>query len=106
MQVSATDADIGLNGRIRYVLSDKDTDDGTFVIDPTSGVVRTNKGLDRESVAQYELQAIAVDRGSPALSSEVRWRPKVRLMFPYLRENLLFFNISRWFSYRYQLQFV
>ncbi|GLV44458.1 starry night [Carabus blaptoides fortunei] len=71
VQVSATDADIGLNGRIRYVLSDKDSDDGTFVIDPTSGVVRTNKGLDRESVAQYELQAIAVDRGSPALSSEV-----------------------------------
>lgn len=72
LQVSATDADIGLNGRIRYVLSEKDSDDGTFVIDPTSGVIRTNKGLDRESVASYELKAVAVDRGSPSLSTEVR----------------------------------
>lgn len=71
IQVSATDSDMGLNGRIRYTLSDKDSDDGTFVIDPTSGVIRTNKGLDRESVASYELQAIAVDRGSPSLTSEV-----------------------------------
>lgn len=71
VQVSATDADMGLNGRIKYMLSEKDSDDGTFVIDPTSGVIRTNKGLDRESVATYELQAIAVDRGSPSLTSEV-----------------------------------
>ncbi|KAK5644385.1 hypothetical protein RI129_005685 [Pyrocoelia pectoralis] len=71
VQVSATDADIGLNGRIRYTLSVKDTEDGSFVIDPTSGVIRTNKGLDRESVALYELEAYAIDRGSPSLSSSV-----------------------------------
>lgn len=71
VQVSATDADIGLNGRIRYTLSEKDLEDGSFVIDPTSGVIRTNKGLDRESVASYELEAFAIDRGSPALSSSV-----------------------------------
>lgn len=71
VQVSATDADIGLNGRIRYTLSEKDIEDGSFVIDPTSGVIRTNKGLDRESVAFYELEAFAIDRGSPALSSSV-----------------------------------
>lgn len=71
VQVSATDPDVGLNSRIRYVLSERDAEDGTFVIDPTSGVIRTNKGLDRESVAVYELKAIAVDRGSPSLSSEV-----------------------------------
>lgn len=38
VQVSAIDADIGLNGRIRYTLSEKDVEDGSFVIDPTSGV--------------------------------------------------------------------
>lgn len=71
VQVSATDADVGLNGRIRYSLSEKDMEDGSFVIDPTSGVIRTNKGLDRESVAVYELEAYAIDRGSPTLSSSV-----------------------------------
>ncbi|XP_065166570.1 LOW QUALITY PROTEIN: protocadherin-like wing polarity protein stan [Atheta coriaria] len=71
VQVSATDADIGLNGRIRYILSEKDMEDGSFVIDPTSGVIRTHKGLDRESVAVYNLEASAIDRGSPALSTTV-----------------------------------
>ncbi|XP_044754021.1 protocadherin-like wing polarity protein stan isoform X2 [Coccinella septempunctata] len=71
VQVSATDADIGLNGKIRYTLSEKDQEEGSFVIDPTSGVIRTNKGLDRESVAVYELEAYAIDRGSPTLSSSV-----------------------------------
>lgn len=71
VQVSATDADVGLNGRIHYSLSEKDQEDGSFVIDPTSGVIRTNKGLDRESVAYYELEAYAIDRGSPTLSSSV-----------------------------------
>ncbi|XP_055850573.1 protocadherin-like wing polarity protein stan isoform X3 [Episyrphus balteatus] len=71
VQVSATDPDMGLNGRIKYILSDKDEEDGSFVIDPTSGTIRTNKGLDRESVATYHLMAIAVDKGSPPLSSSV-----------------------------------
>ncbi|CAH1153853.1 unnamed protein product [Phaedon cochleariae] len=71
VQVSATDSDVGLNGKIHYSLSEKDQEDGSFVIDPTSGVIRTNKGLDRESVPFYELEAYAIDRGSPTLSSSV-----------------------------------
>lgn len=71
VQVSATDADIGLNGRVKFTLSHKDIDDGSFVMDPASGVIRTNKGLDRESVAFYQLEAVATDRGTPALSSTV-----------------------------------
>lgn len=63
VQVSATDQDIGLNGRVKYMLSDVDKDDGSFVIDPTSGIIRTNKGLDRETVAVYHLSAIAYDKG-------------------------------------------
>lgn len=71
VQITATDADIGLNGRVRYLLSDKDKDDGSFVVDPTSGIIRTNKGLDRETVAVYHLSAIGIDKGTPAMSSSV-----------------------------------
>lgn len=71
VQVSAIDADVGLNGRIHYSLNEKDQLEGSFIIDPTSGVIRTNKGLDRESVALYELEAYAIDKGSPTLSSSV-----------------------------------
>lgn len=71
IQISATDLDTGLNGRIKYMLSQKDVEDGSFVVDPTSGTIRSNKALDRESVAVYHLTAIAVDKGSPPLSSSV-----------------------------------
>lgn len=71
VQISATDQDIGLNGRVKYILSDKDRADGSFVIDPTSGIVRTNKGLDRETIAVYHLTAIAIDKGTPPMSSSI-----------------------------------
>ncbi|XP_021699917.1 protocadherin-like wing polarity protein stan isoform X3 [Aedes aegypti] len=71
VQIAATDIDMGLNGRIKYTLSSKDIEDGSFVVDPTSGVIRTNKGLDRESIAIYHLEAIASDKGTPTLSSTV-----------------------------------
>lgn len=71
LQISATDDDMGLNGRVKFMLSSKDVEDGSFVIDPSSGVIRTNKGLDRESIAVYHLIAIAADRGTPTLSSSV-----------------------------------
>ncbi|XP_052128982.1 protocadherin-like wing polarity protein stan isoform X1 [Frankliniella occidentalis] len=71
-QVTASDADTGLNGRIRYALNPSGAGtDEPFVMDPTSGVIRTNRMLDRESVAVYQLEALAIDRGSPALSSSV-----------------------------------
>ncbi|XP_055589136.1 protocadherin-like wing polarity protein stan isoform X4 [Uranotaenia lowii] len=71
VQIAATDIDMGLNGRIKYMLSAKDIEDGSFIVDPTSGVIRTNKGLDRESIAVYHLVAIASDKGTPTLSSTV-----------------------------------
>lgn len=71
VQITATDLDIGLNGRVRYTLSDKDREEGSFVVDPTSGIIRTNKGLDRETVAVYHLSAIGIDKGTPAMSSSV-----------------------------------
>ncbi|XP_043461123.1 protocadherin-like wing polarity protein stan isoform X2 [Leptopilina heterotoma] len=69
LKVTAIDNDIGLNGKVRYSL--EDNTDGAFVIDPVTGVIRTAKTLDRESVERYNIKAIAVDRGSPSLSSSV-----------------------------------
>ncbi|RWS32013.1 hypothetical protein B4U80_09028, partial [Leptotrombidium deliense] len=72
VQIYAHDVDLGLNGQVRYSFQAGNDGDGSFVIDPTSGVIRTNKLLDRESVATYDLLAYAVDRGSPPLSSSVQ----------------------------------
>ncbi|XP_051163355.1 protocadherin-like wing polarity protein stan isoform X2 [Leptopilina boulardi] len=69
LKVTAIDNDIGLNGKVRYSL--EDNLDGAFVIDPVTGVIRTAKTLDRESVERYNIKAVAVDRGSPCLSSSV-----------------------------------
>lgn len=69
LRVSATDADTDLNGRVRYAL--EDDGDGAFAVDSTTGIIRTAKPLDRESVAKYILKAVAMDRGSPSLSTVV-----------------------------------
>ncbi|XP_049833037.1 protocadherin-like wing polarity protein stan isoform X1 [Schistocerca gregaria] len=71
LQISATDADRGLNGRVQYALSEENVTEGSFAVDPASGVIRTAKALDRESVAQYDLIAYALDKGSPTLSGSV-----------------------------------
>uniref|UniRef100_A0A4X1W5T6 Cadherin EGF LAG seven-pass G-type receptor 1 n=1 Tax=Sus scrofa TaxID=9823 RepID=A0A4X1W5T6_PIG len=72
LQVSATDRDSGPNGRLLYTFQGGDDGDGDFYIEPTSGVIRTQRRLDRENVAVYSLRALAVDRGSPvSLSASV-----------------------------------
>ncbi|KFM65286.1 Protocadherin-like wing polarity protein stan, partial [Stegodyphus mimosarum] len=71
LQIFATDKDLGLNGQIRYTFTGGDNGDGAFRVDPTSGIIRTNRILDRESVSLYNLIAYAVDRGSPSLSTSV-----------------------------------
>ncbi|XP_053677097.1 protocadherin-like wing polarity protein stan [Anopheles nili] len=71
VQIAATDLDMGLNGRVKYALSQRDMDEGSFVVDPISGVIRSNKGLDRESIPVYHLTAIASDKGTPTMSSSV-----------------------------------
>ncbi|XP_033621772.1 cadherin EGF LAG seven-pass G-type receptor 1, partial [Fukomys damarensis] len=69
LQVSATDRDSGPNGRLLYTFQGGDDGHGDFYIEPTSGVIRTQRRLDRENVAVYNLRALAVDRGSPAALS-------------------------------------
>ncbi len=69
--ISATDKDIGLNGRVRYTFEGGNSGGGDFVIDPTVGVIRTDRPLDREKISHYELIAYAVDRGTPERSTSV-----------------------------------
>lgn len=69
--VSAVDLDTLLNGRIRYTFDGGDSGNGDFMIDPTLGIVRTAKELDRERTAEYHLRLFAVDRGEPEHSTPV-----------------------------------
>ncbi|XP_072569096.1 cadherin EGF LAG seven-pass G-type receptor 2 [Paramormyrops kingsleyae] len=71
VQVSATDQDSGLNGRIFYTFQGGEDGDGDFIIESTSGIVRTLRRLDRENVPAYNLRAFAVDKGLPALKTVV-----------------------------------
>ncbi|XP_064589329.1 cadherin EGF LAG seven-pass G-type receptor 2 isoform X4 [Zonotrichia leucophrys gambelii] len=71
LQVSATDRDSGLNGRVFYTFQGGDDGDGDFIIESTSGIVRTLRRLDRENVPLYLLQAFAVDKGVPARRTPV-----------------------------------
>ncbi|KAG8450966.1 hypothetical protein GDO86_003300 [Hymenochirus boettgeri] len=65
LQVSATDRDSGLNGRIFYTFAGGDDGDGDFTVEYTSGIVRTLRQLDRENVVEYKLTVYAVDKGQP-----------------------------------------
>lgn len=72
MQIFAIDEDKGNNAKISYSLlfsANPPSDD--FSVDPVSGVIRVAKKLDRETVAMYNLKAVATDGGIPAKSSTV-----------------------------------
>ncbi|NXA56589.1 CELR2 protein, partial [Nothocercus julius] len=71
LQVSATDRDSGLNGRVFYTFQGGDDGEGDFIIESTSGIVRTLRRLDRENVPLYALRAYAVDKGVPAKRTPV-----------------------------------
>nr|XP_033782493.1 cadherin EGF LAG seven-pass G-type receptor 3 [Geotrypetes seraphini] len=71
LQISATDRDALANGRVQYTFQNGEDGDGDFTIEPTSGIIRTVRRLDRESVPVYELTAYAVDRGTPPQRSPV-----------------------------------
>ncbi|XP_020495326.2 protocadherin-23 [Labrus bergylta] len=60
LQVSAFDPDEGSNGDITYSLTE-DNSQGSFSIDPLTGLIRTTKSLDREIRASYTLRAVATD---------------------------------------------
>ncbi|KAL4715527.1 hypothetical protein ACJJTC_009153 [Scirpophaga incertulas] len=67
--ISASDADLGLNGRISYYIAEGNTD-GKFGIFP-DGFLFVKSPLDREERDYYSLVLVAIDHGEPPRSSQV-----------------------------------
>ncbi|XP_040903861.1 protocadherin-20 [Toxotes jaculatrix] len=67
LQVSASDADSGYNGRVTYGL-DKHSST-IFNIDPVTGQLSVSASLDREQQGVHKLTVFARDSGSPPLES-------------------------------------
>ena len=70
--VSATDADSGNNGEVRYSISSGNLDD-SFSIDEASGEIRIAADIDREMVTMFTLTVRVRDLGMPARSSFVEF---------------------------------
>jgi len=68
IQVVAEDADFGLNGQFYYMMRNESVA-GMFVCDSSTGSISLTGEPDRESVAEYRLRVLAVDRGVPRLTS-------------------------------------
>ncbi|KAL1114860.1 hypothetical protein AAG570_007684, partial [Ranatra chinensis] len=68
IQVSATDLDSDLNGKVVYSIERGDKHQ-QFSIDPITGYVTVARPLDREMIASYVLQIRAADCGVPELSN-------------------------------------
>ncbi|XP_076257504.1 FAT atypical cadherin kugelei isoform X3 [Rhynchophorus ferrugineus] len=66
-KIHATDADIGINRKIKYSFIDSFNDH--FLMASESGIVTLAKPLDREIRAMYNLTVQAVDQGTPQLST-------------------------------------
>ncbi|KAF7262122.1 hypothetical protein EG68_00657 [Paragonimus skrjabini miyazakii] len=65
--IEATDADIGINAKLRYSL-----DHGTpsnllklVKIDPTSGILSSTGNLDREQLERFSISIVVTDMGDP-----------------------------------------
>eukprot|EP00061_Rhincodon_typus_P005970 g26120.t1 len=68
-QVTATDADTGVNQQLSYRIEGGALD--KFIIDPRTGVIKVANGVtvDREERASYTLIAVVTDSGTPSLSA-------------------------------------
>lgn len=71
LTVRAIDRDDGDNGVVVYVLDD--TYEDKFSIGRLDGILRSAKSLDREEMDSYHLSVIALDQGTPSLSSRVQF---------------------------------
>ena len=67
-RLEATDADSGTNAVLEYaILSDEDT----FAIDPSLGIVTLRNPLDFDSQSSYDVMVTTTDQGVPPMSSSV-----------------------------------
>ena len=67
----ATDADVGLNGKIRYRIL-PGLASGKFSIKPSSGEIRMNSPIDYESKTSHQIIIEAEDSGQPVLKSQMK----------------------------------
>ncbi|XP_038564182.1 protocadherin-16 [Micropterus salmoides] len=74
--LKATDPDSGPGGELEYSITAGDPD-GDFHLHASTGALSTSRSLDRETRAEYTLEVVAKDRGSPALSTTVTVKVKV-----------------------------
>ncbi|CAG9579028.1 unnamed protein product [Danaus chrysippus] len=70
LEIQAIDKDTGNNARITYrVVSENNTNEEHFRVQPSTGWVYLAKALDRETIAKHKMTIIATDNGIPPLSA-------------------------------------
>ncbi|XP_071890555.1 neural-cadherin isoform X2 [Anas platyrhynchos] len=67
LQVEAYDADLGVNGEVKYGLMHRDGASLGFSIDPDTGVITTTQSFDREKQSEHTLSVTATDRAQEPL---------------------------------------
>ena len=68
IQLKALDSDGGLNGEVKYSLSD-DVSASLLYIDERTGVLRLSRPLDRETTSQIQFTVWATDSGDDPKSA-------------------------------------
>ncbi|CDQ95363.1 unnamed protein product, partial [Oncorhynchus mykiss] len=61
LRVHALDADMGVNGEVKYGIMHRDGTSSGFVINPDTGVISTTVSFDRERQREYSLSVTATD---------------------------------------------
>ena len=77
--VLAVDADSGEDGDVIYEIVGGDPN-GRFEINMQTGEITTASALDRENASMYTLEVVAIDLGTPQMSSAVNAAVEVRVL--------------------------
>ncbi|XP_042372618.1 protocadherin gamma-B2-like, partial [Plectropomus leopardus] len=67
LQVQAHDADMGVNGEVKYGIMHRDGVSSGFDINPDTGVIATTASFDRERQREYTLSVTATDQAEEPL---------------------------------------
>ncbi|KAK5861670.1 hypothetical protein PBY51_017128 [Eleginops maclovinus] len=67
LRVQAHDADMGVNGEVKYGIMNRDGVSSGFNIDPDTGVIVTTVSFDRERQREYMLSVTATDQAEEPL---------------------------------------
>ena len=102
-RIAARDPDDGENGAVAYaILGDPSGQNGFFIIDKQSGVIKTTKILDREDQSIYRIHVMASDNGYPRMSSttqvtihvnDINDHPPI-IHYPNSQENIVYASMT------------